>query len=191
VVAIASTIEKLGKEIAPANCKKYQSSIQKAIRYLKKEQKADGTWLPLWFGNQFHPKQHNPVYGTARVTAYLTDMLNCEWIPASLKVLLKEMTGKAQTYLISAQNSNGSWGGDTCLSGTIEETSLAISALAKKFEAKPQCELGLQWMEQQKIPLKASPIGLYFASLWYSEKLYPQVMYLEAMMRVKENNRSK
>jgi len=184
IIALSSTIEKLGKDVAPSKHKKYQSSIRKAIRYLKKEQKADGTWLPLWFGNQYHPKQLNPVYGTARVTAYLTDTLNCEWVPALLTVQLNEMTGKAQTFLISVQNSDGSWGGDTGLIGTIEETALAVSALANKLEAKPQCELGMQWLEQQEIPLKAAPIGLYFASLWYSEKLYPQVMYLEALMRV-------
>jgi squalene-hopene/tetraprenyl-beta-curcumene cyclase len=188
VVAIATTVEKWGKDIEPVTCNKYQSSIRKAIRYLKKEQKADGTWLPLWFGNQQHYAQNNPVYGTARVTAYLTDTMNSTSISAKVMVQLKEMTSNAQTYLIRAQNSNGSWGGDTGIHGNIEETALAVSALAENPEAKSTCERGLQWLEQQETPLKAAPIGLYFASLWYSEKLYPQVMYLEAMVRVKYPN---
>lgn len=186
IIAMATTLEKLSQSMSTAKSKKYQSSIKKAVDYLRKNQKGDGSWLPLWFGNQQHQKQHNPVYGTARVTAYLNDMLCCESISNSLKNNLSSMVEKAQLYLLSAQNSDGSWGGDSGLSGTIEETSLAISALANNLEAKPQCELGLQWLEQQDIPLKAAPIGLYFASLWYSEKLYPQVMYMEALMRVKE-----
>ena len=32
----------------------------------------------------------------------------------------------------------------------------------------------------------ASPIGLYFASLWYSEKLYPQIFTVEALKRYAE-----
>ena len=27
----------------------------------------DGSWVPLWFGNQDHPQEENPVFGTARV----------------------------------------------------------------------------------------------------------------------------
>jgi hypothetical protein len=31
------------------------------------QQRADGSWVPLWFGNQDHPAEENPVYGTAKV----------------------------------------------------------------------------------------------------------------------------
>jgi hypothetical protein len=33
---------------------------------------------------------------------------------------------------------------------------------------------------------KPAPIGLYFASLWYDEKLYPTTFYLEALARILE-----
>jgi len=183
VIALAMTLEKLGKWLPPTSLKKYESAIRKGAGFLKKQQQADGSWLPLWFGNQFHPQQHNPVYGTARVTAYLTDTLDFEWIPDSLRVTLNNMISQAQDYLMKAQNADGSWGGDYGLPGTIEETALALSALANNLSARANCTQGLSWLQQQEMPLKASPIGLYFASLWYHEKLYPQVMYLEVLSR--------
>lgn len=66
--AIAITVEKLQQHIPSAKLKKYKSSIINAVDYLQKNQDIDGIWLPLWFGNQQHRKQQNPVYGTARVT---------------------------------------------------------------------------------------------------------------------------
>jgi squalene-hopene/tetraprenyl-beta-curcumene cyclase len=35
----------------------------------------------------------------------------------------------------------------------------------------------------------ASPIGLYFARLWYSEKLYPLLFTITALRRVATTNR--
>ena len=35
--------------------------------FLKKTQRADGAWLPLWFGNEHSPDDENPLYGTAKV----------------------------------------------------------------------------------------------------------------------------
>ena len=34
---------------------------------LQRSQQSDGSWLPLWFGNQHRPNEDNLVYGTARV----------------------------------------------------------------------------------------------------------------------------
>ena len=36
------------------------------MRYLEGVQRSDGSWVPLWFGNQDHPAEENPLYGTAR-----------------------------------------------------------------------------------------------------------------------------
>ena len=36
-------------------------------RYLASQQRADGAWVPLWFGNQAAADDENPTYGTARV----------------------------------------------------------------------------------------------------------------------------
>ncbi|HEY1066847.1 MAG TPA: prenyltransferase/squalene oxidase repeat-containing protein, partial [Pirellulales bacterium] len=47
--------------------KRCQDAIERGFKYLAKTQRADGGWLPLWFGNQHHPEEENPVYGTSRV----------------------------------------------------------------------------------------------------------------------------
>jgi squalene-hopene/tetraprenyl-beta-curcumene cyclase len=48
------------------------------------------------------------------------------------------------------------------------------------------CISGLKWLEIyiQENGYKSAPIGLYFASLWYDEKMYPVTSYLEALARM-------
>lgn len=47
-----------------------QIRIDKALlrgwKYIRKHQRPDGSWLPLWFGNQDLQDDENPVYGTAK-----------------------------------------------------------------------------------------------------------------------------
>ena len=60
-------------------------SIGRGFAYLARTQRPDGSWLPLWFGNQHAPNDENPTYGTARVLAAYRDlgMMNTE--PAQKK----------------------------------------------------------------------------------------------------------
>src|SRR5262249_27095066 len=44
------------------------------LDYLAREQRPDGSWLPLWFGNQHTPDDSNPTYGTAKVLAAYRDI---------------------------------------------------------------------------------------------------------------------
>ena len=92
-----------------------------------------------------------------------------------------------EKYLASVQNSDGSWGGALSVPGTIEETALAVSALSAS-RYRERCNGGLAWIESQRSRLgwTSAPIGLYFASLWYDEKLYPVAFYLEALARMLE-----
>ncbi len=41
--------------------------VRRGIRFLERNQRADGSWLPLWFGNQDMQDELNPIYGTSRV----------------------------------------------------------------------------------------------------------------------------
>jgi squalene-hopene/tetraprenyl-beta-curcumene cyclase len=78
---------------------------------------------------------------------------------------------------------DGSWGGEFGVPGTIEESSLAISALIGR---SPSAILnGFAWLERETTQhgVQSSPIGLYFAMLWYDEKLYPLIFYFEALRR--------
>ncbi len=72
-------------------------------------------------------------------------------------------------------------------SGSIEETALAVSALAGVAGAESAVERGVDWLitvtEAGRVT-PAAPIGLYFAKLWYFERLYPLVFLAGALERV-------
>jgi hypothetical protein len=183
ILAFVRSLDKLENKIPVSLQKKLIRSINRATKYLYKHQSDDGSWLPLWFGNQLTNDKKNPVYGTAKVCIYLEDCLMNNWITSELREKLLKMIAKAEGYLLSQQNTDGSWGGNRGIEGTTEETALAISALSKKHQ--DQCIYGLDWLatNYKSNDLKASPIGLYFAALWYDEKMYPLVYYIEALRR--------
>jgi squalene-hopene/tetraprenyl-beta-curcumene cyclase len=147
------------------------------LRYLRDSQRQDGSWIPLWFGNQWTPGQEGPVYGTARVVDYLNEL---KGHPVDIDPLIL----KGRRYLIAAQNSDGGWGG-TGEKSSIEETALAIKALLTDAP-KDVIDRGLKWLADRVHrdgELEAAPIGLYFAKLWYSERLYPVIFALDALAK--------
>jgi squalene-hopene/tetraprenyl-beta-curcumene cyclase len=183
LLAFVSTLDKLGDQLPVSFQKEVLGSALKAAGYLQKHQASDGSWLPLWFGNQNTVGNKNPVYGTARVSVYLSDCLRKNFVRNEFKEELATMNKLAKQYLLSQQNTDGSWGGKINIPGTIEETSLAISALVDQHSKA--CEAGFDWLaiETGTNHFKPSPIGLYFAALWYDEKMYPIVCYTEALRR--------
>ena len=165
---------------------KFRRIFVKILIYLRKNQSSQGFWLPLWFGNQHTTYHTNPVYGTARVVAYLNETLKTR-LGREYQHVLDLMIGDGCIYLLSAQNPDGSWGGAAQIQGSIEETSLAVTALARNGHQEA-CAAGLKWLAEKTKSdgLVASPIGLYFASLWYDEELYPLTAYLECLSTVNE-----
>lgn len=166
---------------------RFRKSFVKALLYLKRHQETSGYWLPLWFGNQHTTGHINPVYGTARVLSYLNATLST--LPGKeYEILLKLMIGQGCQYLVSVQNPDGSWGGGRGINGSIEETALAITALTVNGFNK-ECALGHQWLKDTMASkgMVASPIGLYFASLWYDEALYPLTAVVECLSATMES----
>jgi squalene-hopene/tetraprenyl-beta-curcumene cyclase len=187
LAALIITLEKLGSKTPELQRKSFLKSIQRAITFLEKQQNSSGSWLPLWFGNQHTPNKENPVYGTAKVTTYVQDCLTCKSLDDITKDRLERMVSTGNEFLQKQQNKDGSWGGLMGVQGSMEETALAICALVK---TDPEaCEKGFQWLEDEfrAHGLTSSPIGLYFAALWYDEKMYPLVYYIEAIRRYVEN----
>ena len=90
-------------------------------------------------------------------------------------------------FLLSSQNSDGTWGGDRGVSGTIEETALAVEALTEWTADEMVCEAcsrGCDYLAEHVMCgglARSAPIGLYFAELWYSEKLYPAIWTVGAL----------
>jgi squalene-hopene/tetraprenyl-beta-curcumene cyclase len=183
LLAIIRTMDVLKKEMPVPLKLRLSRSVQKAAGFLKKHQAIDGHWVPLWFGNQLTADKKNPVYGTAKVCIYLIDCLRYESLATDLRNDLSVMINSAQNYLLARQNLDGSWGGEKNTQGSIEETSLAISALA--ITQKEVCLKGFKWLKENTVDdkFKSAPIGLYFAMLWYDEKMYPLVYYYEALRR--------
>ena len=72
----------------------------RAITFLKKHQHPDGSWSPLWFGNQDHPQEDNPVYGTAKVLMAYRD----------LGLMDSPEARRGVAWLVANQNEDGGWG---------------------------------------------------------------------------------
>ncbi len=182
------------------------ASTARGLRFLTRKQQADGSWLPLWFGNQDRPQEDNPVYGTGKVLlAY-----------AALSLVDSPQAQRGIRYLRNCQNPDGGWGGGpsvvyrgfnldydmpikmpimpikmpiraakTCSS--IEETAIALEGLlgcGGDPRSEPTIMRGLDWLVeavQQGGLEHPQPIGFYFAKLWYYEQLYPTVFSLGAI----------
>ncbi len=181
ILAMAKTIHVFGDSLGRKKLKRIRKALVRALIYLEKQQHSSGYWLPLWFGNQYTADHSNPVYGTARVVSYLNETLTTRF-GNEYAVILKLMIDRGCNYLISAQNTDGSWGGAKNIQGSVEETALAITALCRNGFTT-QCASGINWLSEKTKSdgLIASPIGLYFASLWYDEELYPLTAYLECL----------
>jgi len=183
LLALVKTLEVLGDEIHSDRQNLYKLCISRSFGFLWKAQHESGCWVPLWFGNQYTGDQKNRVYGTARVAIYLKDSLLCNIFDARMNENIVRMLSDAQKYLKTQQNGDGSWGGELGAPGTIEESALALSALADKdYDV---CLNGFKWIDNEytRNGLKSNPIGLYFAMLWYDEKLFPLIFYIEALRR--------
>jgi len=150
------------------------------LTYLRENQNSDGSWLPLWFGNQHEESETNPVYGTCRVLAAFRDLGLWEELHAR----------KGVRFLEKAQNEDGGWGGAYGCPSSVEESSLALEILWD-MDCDPKVfEKGLLWLinasENDQI-LKVAPIGFYFAKLWYFEKLYPIIFAVGALGRIRKS----
>lgn len=156
-----------------------ETAMKRALNFLKKEQRPDGSWLPLWFGNEHVTDDDNPLYGTAQVVTALREVAEAGFAGAA------ELAQKGVAWITSAQNDDGGWGGVKGAPSTTEETSLAIEAISGTGRLSVS-ERGVQWLmarirdDQWRTP---APIGFYFAKLWYSERLYPLIWAVAALGR--------
>jgi squalene-hopene/tetraprenyl-beta-curcumene cyclase len=162
-------------------------AMGRAMDFLEMVQRTDGSWVPLWFGNQSVPNKGNPVYGTSRVLTHLSR------VPTAYRRRMDTACERAVCWLLSAQNADGGWGGAPSVASSIEETALAVDALAQSVGAHHHSPVpamseaiarGAQWLidhTEKGRSTPACPIGLYFAQLWYFEELYPIVFTLTAL----------
>lgn len=147
------------------------TTVKRGIEYLDSRQHPDGSWSPLWFGNQDHPEEDNPIYGTSKVLLAYRDTGRMD-DPAATRGL---------AWLAGQQNPDGSFG------GSIEETALAIEGLMSCPDPETHRETidrGLAWLVERVEKgehRNSSPIGFYFAKLWYYEELYPLIFTVSTL----------
>jgi squalene-hopene/tetraprenyl-beta-curcumene cyclase len=162
-----------------------RQASSRAVRYLAESQRADGSWVPLWFGNESAPAEENPVYGTARTLEGLHGDLVGDDTRAA------QCSRAAVNWLLAAQNDDGGWGGSGGVRSSIEETGVVLSALSLPRVAEPEPRLNdalaraASWLaaaSRNSAPT-ANPLGLYFARLWYYEDLYPIIFALGGLGR--------
>ncbi|HEV1284461.1 MAG TPA: prenyltransferase/squalene oxidase repeat-containing protein [Bryobacteraceae bacterium] len=166
-------------ELPDADRTRVSIAIRNALRYLQNSQQPDGSWIPLWFGNQHAPREENRTFGTARVILALCDADTSD-----------AMLRGAVDWLIQTQNADGGWGGAANGVSSIEETALAARSLARVIDTHPRPEAlrsAVDWLRAHTsggAAFPPTPIGFYFASLWYFEDLYPLVFTVAALRRI-------
>ena len=167
-----------------------EQALNAGAQYLRGQQQPDGSWLPLWFGNQHHPAEANPVYGTAKVLMMCSEL---GWHET-------EMARRGVIWLVKAQLASGGWGtvldrpaqrsaNDVIeLASSVEETALAVDALLpyarRNSKYSPPLQQAVSWLSEAVLEgrhLEPAPIGFYFAKLWYYEQLYPLIFATRAL----------
>ena len=145
-------------------------------------------WEPLWFGNEASVEQSNPIYGTAAVLRGLL---------GSGLTAKHPLVRSAVIFVLADQDALGGWGGAHGVEPSIEETAVALTALAPVADqfsdvvqrnAKP-VERAAAWLleaTRDGTDFPSAPIGLYFARLWYHERLYPIIWTLGALKAARE-----
>ena len=163
-----------------SRCRK---SITRMKSWLDKTMTDEGSWNPLWFGDQDATSQFrveglefrveaNPVYGAATIIDYM-------------KTAGITLTLDAKDFLLKCQNPDGGWGGNRGVPSKVTLTAKAIGALRhflpETDEAIRRAVDYLYGRYETGTLYSREPIGLYFSRLWYSEDLYNPIYILTAL----------
>ena len=206
-------LEEFGSQFAksvgtPPIWNRLLKSVEAGLEFLRKRQRPDGSWLPLWFGNQHGHDDGNPVYGTSRVLmAYrdlgLMDVPEAQraaaWLASvqesgsdgggPLSPSLSPSGGEGARLSGSALGPSRGWGGDAGIAPSVEETALAAEVLLDYEPFREHAFAGIQWLIERVedgTVAEPTPIGFYFARLWYFESLYPLIFAVSALRRALE-----
>ncbi|MDB4386074.1 squalene--hopene cyclase [bacterium] len=165
---------------------KVSRAIKTGFEYLRQHQEKDGSWLPLWFGNQDMPEDINPFYGTAKVLMAYRDANSFDTKEAQFGL----------RWVRENQNDDGGWGGGPSTNwqnlilgdSSVEETALCTEIMLDDPHPDSQnaAQSGIRWLleaTESNLITEPWPIGFYFAKLWYFEKLYPLIFATSALNR--------
>ena len=155
------------KFLALAAARPDSPAVTRGLAYLHRQQRPEGAWVPLWFGNEYTGSRANLLYGTYKVL----DL----W--ASLPVLPADAANqKGLAWIAAHQNPDGGWGQGQEGGSSPVETAWGVLALLSSREVYPSEPLnrGIAWLVSRQNPdgsWDPIPIGLYCESLFYYEKM--------------------
>ncbi|QDT01148.1 prenyltransferase/squalene oxidase repeat-containing protein [Adhaeretor mobilis] len=183
----------------PPRSARIEAAVSSATQFLIKEQKPDGRWNPLWFGNAMQPDESNPVYGTSKVLLALEPARH----DACGFAVDNDVLVKAVNWLAGVQHACGGWGvadvakkritklhpkEDGHAVCSVEETALAVEALlpwaGQDAKIAQSVQQGVEWLcdrVESGRHTEPAAIGFYFAKLWYYEELYPQIFATQTL----------
>jgi squalene-hopene/tetraprenyl-beta-curcumene cyclase len=177
-------------------------AIHRGWQYLETSQREDGSFIPLWFGDELQPKGINPVIGTSLALAACADLGRSNW----------DLAHRAAIWLVSNQHTGGGWGPPRtpvdysnaendgfrarraneamAKSASVEETALALNALLPLADSNPAISkavsAGINWLVnavEQDAHRRPAVIGFYRSRIWYHERLYPLLFAVGALTR--------
>jgi squalene-hopene/tetraprenyl-beta-curcumene cyclase len=143
-------------------------AVARALRYLERVQRPDGSHEAIWFRNY--------VAGTASVLEAL--------------VLLglggTDHASRAAAWLAGAQQADGGWAGTVGQPSSAEETAWAVQALLAQDSASyaGSAERAIDWLLREQHAdgtWRPEVIGLYYSTLWYSDSMYAIALPLQAL----------
>jgi squalene-hopene/tetraprenyl-beta-curcumene cyclase len=160
----------------------------KGVSYIRGAQTEEGSWKPLWFGNEFTGSKTNSLYGTYKAL----DLLSVAGSIDSTSI------HRALAWIVEQQNRDGGWGVGRNASSSPEETSFALLGLLsheaffqKSVKIRQAAVKGIEWLTECQNPdgsWDATPVGIYCEALWYHEKTYPIVYPLLALLRCRKRH---
>ncbi|XZE51970.1 prenyltransferase/squalene oxidase repeat-containing protein [Planctomycetaceae bacterium SH139] len=141
----------------------WSRAVRRGWRFLARSQRPDGSFLPLWFGNQDNPDDENPVYGTGRILLTAA-AVGHETRGAEAK-FREQILERAVGYLVDHQNADGGWGG-----GPSRAASFARREIVRNFDmeyvAKPNDVSSVEESRGSESSVEETAIAVEGLAIW-------------------------
>ncbi len=120
--------------LEPRSCpvSRVENAISSGLEFNRRRQHPDGSWSPLWFGNQDHSQEDNPVYGTAKVLMAYRD----------LGLMDSPEARRGVAWLVANQNADGGWGSGVW--GKVRSAECGVRNEGTAVTAKPLAAAGVE-----------------------------------------------
>ncbi len=113
-------------------------AFERGCKFNDRNQRSDGAWLPLWFGNQDQLNDENPTYGTSRVVLSFRDQQGRYDFGEHRPWISEHDGGEALTWLCRTQNPDGGWGSGVWGKSGVPSTQYSVLSTGERAESRGQ-----------------------------------------------------